>query len=215
MREFVCIVILVASLAFMPACEDDDPVEPANNSQAFLPLTTREAVLNNLEVAWDNRVPGRIDELLDVNFTFFFAPGDVGGEIPEQWDRIAEYQATRDLFISNVQPVPTGPVCKSIHVEVGRDGLRWIAIIPEGYPGETWYFTTASYAFTFEMEPDFTYLSAPGDSADFVVREVAVGEKKEWRLVEWRDLGNSRMASVRQTAATSEVTWGRFKALYR
>jgi hypothetical protein len=214
MRRVVYGVIVFTALALLPAC-DDDPTTPAPAGQpTLLPLTTREAVLNNIEYAYNARQIDPIDALLDDNFTFFFSPGDVGGSIPEQWSRIDEYEATRDLFISNVQPVPVGPVCESIHVDVGTGGIRWIAIIPEGYPDETWYIARASYAFTFEMEPDLTYLTAPGDSAYFVVRQVEVGNKKEWRLIEWRDLGNSLTGSV-HNATSSESTWGGVKALYR
>jgi hypothetical protein len=43
---------------------------------------------------------------------------------------------------------------------------------------------------------------------------VEVGNKKEWRLIEWRDLGNSLTGSV-HNATSSESTWGGVKALYR
>lgn len=215
MRNFVYSVIVFAALAFVPACSDDDPVQPTGLA-GFLPLTTRDAVLNNLEVAWDNRVPSKIDELLDDNFTFYFSPGDVGGGLPVQWPRTDELQATNDLFISNREPVPVGPECQSVRIDLSLDEVTWDPIAaPANALGETWYTAAVYYNFTFKMAPDDTYSSEPGAQAQLTVREVAVGNGTEWRLVEWRDLGNSLVVGARQNSSTNESTWGGIKALYR
>lgn len=215
-RAFVCNVMLLASLALMPACEDD-PAQPAGDpgTQGRLPLTTREAVLNNIEYAYDNRNTSAFDELLDPNFTFFFSDGDVGGGLPVQWPRTDELGATNDLFVSNTEPVPIGPECKAIFIDLALENLQWDEVTPEGYPGEVGYTALINYDFTFKMAPDDTYNSEPGAKAEFTVRNAGTENDPHWQLVEWRDLGNSRRARSRTAASTQESTWGGIKALYR
>jgi hypothetical protein len=180
----------------------------------FPALTSREAVLHNLEAAWDLRASGKIDELLDDNFTFFFAPGDVGGSIPEQWSRMDELQTTHYLFISNTQPVPSGPECRSVRVNLSMNNVQWVAIVPQAFPEETWYTTTVFYSFVVEMAPDQTYVSRAGAKSQFTVRNVGSVAAPHWRLVEWRDLGANLLMSTRTITGTSETTWGAIKALY-
>lgn len=180
----------------------------------LLALTSKNAVLNNIEQSYNERRTDAFDELLDVDFAFFFSPGDVGGEIPEQWARADELDATSRWFFSNQQaPPPMDPVCTSIAVNLtyNPSTITWVEIVPEDFPTETWYSTTVFYAFTFEMEPDITYLASPGSKAQFTVRPVEVGARTEFRLVEWRDLGSNLIPA----ANGSETTWGRIKALYR
>jgi hypothetical protein len=183
------ILLLVSSCLFDPeeAGPGDDP--PSAKVQ-YMPLTTREAVLNNIEYAYDNRLTNVYDELLDLDFTFFFSEGDVAsGEVPVQWPRTDELGATNDLFISNNQQVG-GPECRSIRMDLTLDNLQWVEIIPEDYPDETWYMTPINYEFTFEMAPDDTYNSEPGAKGQFTVRNIGTVEAPLWKLIEWRDLGN-------------------------
>lgn len=203
------VVLALSALALLTACEDD-PAQPAAESSEYLPLTTRNAVLSNLEVAWGNRATDRIDDLLDDEFTFYFHPADIG----VQWSRADEIAATERLFTSNSVVVPTGPVCRSIRLDLSLDEVTWDPIAPTTNAlSETWYTATVYYSFTFQMEPDKTYVSEPGARAQLTVREVAVEGGTEWRLVEWRDLGND-LPSGRQTASADERTWGAIKALY-
>jgi hypothetical protein len=175
-----------------------------------VPLTSRNAVLNNVEVGWNNRRTDKIDELLDANFNFFFAPGDVGGDIPVSWDRALEMTTTEALFTSNTIPSPTVPVCKRVRVDLQYDNtLVWDPFVPLSAPGETWYSAVMFYSFTFEMVPDITYIGQNGAKAEFTVRQVG----DQWRLVEWRDLGSSIVAT--SSTEVSSSTWGSIKALYR
>jgi hypothetical protein len=219
MRSVVCGVVLLAALALVPACEDDpvrdDCADCEFPLQILMPLTSREAVLNNIEYAYDNRVISAYDDLIDLNFTFFFSGGDVDGGLPLQWPRTDELGATNDLFISNSQPVPMGPRCQSIRLDLTLENLQWVEIMPEDYPEEVWYMTAVNYEFTFKMYPDDTYSSEPGAKGQFTVRNVGTETAPQWRLVEWRDLGNSLLASSRTVMSTQESTWGGVKALYR
>jgi hypothetical protein len=183
-------LLVTASCLFDP--DEAPPKDDGGDSGAVqkMELTTREAVLNNIEYAYDNRKIDAYDELLDQNFTFFFAPGDVGGSIPEQWPRTDELLTAGYLFISNNQPVPAGPVCRDIRLNLTLDNIQWVEIIPEGFPDETWYTTTIFYNFTFEMDPDQTYVATPGAKAQYTVRNMGTEAAPHWQLVEWRDLGS-------------------------
>jgi hypothetical protein len=208
---------VILLLLLLPACEDD-PAQPqgSQNTQAFQALTTREAVLHNLELAWSKRNADKIDELLDDDFAFYLSQSDVHNGLPPVWDRATEMAATADLLTSNTAPAPSGPVCSRVSADIRfDDDLIWTEVpIPAAASGEVWYSTTVFYTFTFEMEPDDTYIAVPGAEAEFVVRRVATERGDRWRLVEWRDIGGD---SPRLTATTGvkPTTWGAIKAIYR
>ena len=192
---------------------DADPIRPEGpQAPTFVPLTSRSAVLNNVEVGWNKRRADKIDDLLDANFIFFFAAGDVGGSIPSSWDRAEELATTEALFTSNTAPSPTGPVCRAVRIDLLYDDtLVWDPVVPASAPSETWYTATMFYTFTFEMEPDNTFIAQNGAKAEFTVRQVG----EEWRLVEWRDLGSTIVATSSGAEADQSTTWGGVKALYR
>ena len=180
----------------------------------FPPPTQRDIVLSNLELSYNQRNPTEFAYLLDDNFTFFFAPGDVGGNIPEQWGRADELRVASKLFDKNLNEPPY-PTCRSIRVDLKLEsGVQWVAVIPEGFPAETWYTATVPYDFTFEMIPDQTYSEVPGSQAQFTVRNSGTESAPQWSLVEWRDLGGGSLAA-RGTSSTENTTWGGVKALYK
>jgi hypothetical protein len=179
-------MLLVTSSCLFDPEEKPPKDDPPSAKVQRMPLTTREAVLNNIEYAYDNFDITAYDELLDEQFTFFFAAGDVGGEIPEQWPRTDELQTVTYLFLSKTEPVPSGPECRDIEMDLTLDNLQWIEFTPDGYPDETWYLTTSYYTFRFEMAPDQTYI-AQGKKAQFTIRNVGTVEAPLWKLVEFRD----------------------------
>lgn len=175
--------------------KEKPPTDPPGDVVTRQDLTQRWHVLNNIEYAYKVRNNSVYDELLSTEFVFFFAPGDVGGTIPELLDRTQELDATGRLFGSNEQPTspPPDPVCRSIRLDLqfDKDALSWVEVVPEDYPDETWYSTTVFYTFTFEMEPDNTYIAQNGAKAQFTVRNVPQGGEDHWTLVEFRDLGSN------------------------
>ncbi len=218
MRRTFFGVLWFASVALLPACSDDPispPPPPPTPEQEIQPLTTRNAVLNNIEYAYGHRGIGifPIDELLDDDFTFYLSTRDVNGGLPAQWSRIDELSLTRALFESNTAPI--GPVARSLRFFLEfNDDTEWVEIVPQSAPTETWYAATVFYSFTVEMEPDNTFISVPGAKAEFVVREVATSSGNRWRLVAWRDLGGTLVRARQARAETDETTWGAIKALY-
>jgi len=178
--------LLVSSCIFDP--EETPPIveEPPVQLQD---LSQKWHVLNNIEYAYSKRNPNVYDALLNEDFTFFFDDGDVGDEIPAQWNRIEEFSATAGLFTSNSQTEPPAdPVCRQIKLDlVWGDNLSWVEKIPENFPDEVWYTTTVNYTFTFQMAGDLTYIQNNA-KAQFTVRNTATVDAPHWELVEFRDL---------------------------
>lgn len=181
--------LLVSSCIFDPP-EDkkDDQVDVITRQ----PLTERWHVLNNIEYSYKTRRTDIYDELLDDNFTFYFSPGDVGEGTPETFNRSEENDATGRLFTSNEQTTPEDPVCRSMRLDLvfEKDNLNWVEVIPENFPDEKWYTTTVFYTFTFEIEPNTTYIAQNGAKAQFTVRNTGTEQAPHWELVEFRDLGS-------------------------
>ena len=193
-------------------CDDCPPPIPPVKQED---LTERWHVLNNIEYAYSKRNPNVYDALLSEEFAFFFDEGDVGGEIPAQWNRIEEFSATAGLFTSNAQTEPPAdPVCKQIKLDLvfDKDNLGWVDTLPEDFPDQTWYTTTVNYTFTFQMDGDLTYIQNNA-KAQFTIRNTGTVDAPHWELTEFRDLGQSSV-----TSNTSEVsqtsTWGQIKSLY-
>ncbi len=186
-----------------------DPCPPPGKK--IQPLTTREHVLNNLELSYTLQQYSPYDELLDPNFTFFFSPGDVGGSIPAQWGRADELRMASMLFDKSLNQPPY-PTCRSIRMDLKfESGVVWVEVEPLNFPGEKWYTTTVYYEFTFEMVPDMTYIAVPGSQTQFTVRNVGTDDAPQWRLVEWRDLGYT---SAKAANDVPGPTWGGIKSLY-
>ena len=187
-------VISLSSCIFDP--KEDKECTDCNPPVVYerLDLTQKWHVLNNILYTYYNRTngPDAYSELLDDNFVFFFAPGDVGGGLPEQWPRTDEVTTTTRLLESN-DGTPVGPECRDIRLTLNynADTMTWLEVIPEHFPGETWYTTTVFYTFTFEMAPDQTYIAVPGAKAQFTVRNVGSDTTPSWKLVEFRDLAVS------------------------
>ncbi len=209
MKRAFAMSLLLLCLTF--ACEDDPTRTQPTDNTTLLPLTSKYAVLNNLEVAWNKRTPQAIDDLLDAGFTFVFQAGDVGGPIPSQWGRVDELAATTALLRSHVVTPPVAPVCTKVIVDLDLGDVQWREFpvaTSSSEPTEFWYTTTVEYSFRFDVEPGLSYSSAPNSKAQFTVREF----EGAWRLVEWRDLGGNVMTM--SGAAVESPTWGRMKFIY-
>jgi hypothetical protein len=207
-------LLAMASSAVWLTCSTGGNLMAPGGLPHYKNLTQREHVLTNLELAYNQRLVTRFGDLLDDSFTFYFSPGDVGGNIPEQWGGLQELKVVSLLFDPTLDQ-PTYPTCRSIRVDLKlEEGVDWVEVIPEGFPGEKWYTTRVEYDFKFEMEPDITYIAVPDAQAQFTVRNDGTDDAPEWRLVEWRDLIPGTLA-MRSPGVGEGATWGGIKALYR
>lgn len=205
--------LLMIPLLLLVACsEDDSPVIPPPDP-VYKSLANRSDVLNNLELAWNDRNLTRYEQILDSGFTFFLSPGDVGGSIPEQWGRADEILQTSRLFDRNLSD-PNFPRVTSLVVDIEFEGapIQWVE---ESGPGETWYSAVIFYDFMIHVVPDLTYIPVPGARGRFTVRNAGTEEAPKWQLVEWHDLGGGLLATAATPASTEESTWGKVKSLYR
>jgi hypothetical protein len=208
------VAVLAAAVAMSFACDDGGPTSPPPSSGTPLKdLTQKSHVLSNIEAAYNNRRIDWYNGVLDANFTFFLSPADVGGGLPESWNRADEIDVNTKLFDKNYTTLP----CQSIFVDIrSEDGLTWqeSTHTPVSGPDETWYTATVYYEFHFEIAPN-SYIPLPGAQASFVVRNAGTDAAPHWQLVEMRDLGGtSRVSALQSTTSIKESSWGRVKALY-
>lgn len=218
-RPTIAALLGLVGMLFVSAC-DDDPLPPCPDCGGFPTfkqedLTERWHVLNNIEFAYRERQPDVYDGLLDSDFVFYFSPSDKAEGLPESWTRVDDLDATTGLFLSNQQgDPPSDPICRSMRLDIyyERESLTWVEFHPSAYPTETWYTTTAFYTFTFEVEPNTTYIALNGARAEFVVRNNPQGGHDHWELIELHDLGDS--APPKSPQSTQEATWGAIKFLY-
>jgi hypothetical protein len=214
MKNTILLVCLLA-LCSSPACEDDT-VTPPPPQTTYGNLTQRSHVLNNLEVSYNRRHLNKYEELLDQDFVFYFYSGDVGGNVPAQWSRLEEMEASRHLFDPNyVDSDPSDGIreaCTKIDMDVKwEDGLQWQEV-PQG-DGEKWYTATVFYNFDFQMGAYDHLINNPGSKAEFTVRNAGTDDDPHWQLVAMRDLDQDLRA--RTSTTTQQTTWGSVKAIYR
>jgi hypothetical protein len=184
---WLIVLVMSTSSCFLNPDEKKGDVPPPELKN-FLPLTTKEAVLNNLELAYSKHNVTAYNQLLDDDFTFFLSPGDVGGNIPEQWDRTEELRVATLLFDFTLEQPPY-PTCFSIRMDLKfESGVQWVDVYPEAFPTETWQMTTIYYEFDIKMKPDLTYIAVPGSQARLTVRNTGTEADPVWKLVEWQDL---------------------------
>ncbi len=206
----------ILALAALASCSDpkNEPVAPpVPPGPSFQTLDTKEAVLNNVEVAYNRRNIAKYDELLDADFVFFLATGDVGGGIPDSWGRADDILYNSRMFDPNYAGSNR---CKRIEFDLQfENGVDWTDTTLPGYPGEMLNEATVGYYFNIDVEPDIQYQPAAGSQARFIVRNIGTDSEPQWRLVELHDLGTSVARAVTPAASSQETTWGMVKALYR
>jgi hypothetical protein len=93
-----------------------------------------------------------------------------------------------------------------------KEGVEWTSFTPGGFPSETWYSAEVDYSFTIEVDPDYTFISEPGTTAQFTVRNVGSDAAPHYQLVECRDRGATM--SIAQASEIEPNTWGRIKAIF-
>ena len=208
MKTWMLIGLLVATSGVM-AC-GGGPDDPAPPLPKVPERSTPGGVLTKIESAYNKRRIDWYNGVLDQNFTFYLAPGDVVGNMPDSWNRADEIDLNTRLFDRNYTTLP----CQSIYMDIRiEEGLIWTEVIPESAPTETWYQATIYYDFRFDISPN-TFIPNTGSKAVFTVRNAGTSEAPHWQLVEMRDLGGDPLINA-TAAGTEPTTWGGVKVMYR
>lgn len=183
--------MLVASLS---ACllDPEEPPAPPTTPPAPIEiqdLTEKDHVLNNLVASYITRDINEYKRIIDVDYyQFFFSDGDVSNGLPaEGWDKSQDELATTNLLNRN-NPAPNRII--SIDLNVDDSNLVWVELAAEPPLTETWWTVTTNYSFTFKTANDISYITSGSPRTQFIVRNIGTDEEPQWRLVQWRDLGD-------------------------
>lgn len=204
---------ILSAVLLAVACGGDDPAQPLPPGIPEPPdLSRREGVLPFFERVFNTRNIARYDEVLDENFVFYLAPGDVLVGMPEQFGRAEDLLLTSRLFDPNYAGQYR---CEEIKVDLQvPDDLVWVEIEPGSAPDERWYVATVFNEYRFEIGPD-TYLSKNGARVQLTVRNAGTDVVPAWRLVEWRELDTGESLTGAARVATDTRSWGEIKFLYK
>jgi hypothetical protein len=205
-------MMALAALALV-SCEDD-PQRPTGPIPTLPEAIAREDVLTLLQSACNDRHVTLYSKVLDADFTFYFAPGDVGGRVPPDWGRAEEMDAVGRMFKDSGSP--GYPRVTSLSMDIDFETtIQWVEVIPASGAQESWFSATCFYDMVMAVSTGDDYITVPGTKAQFTVRNAGTEAEPKWRLVEMRDLGAPTPAPLAAAASTEKVTWGGAKALFR
>lgn len=205
-------MMMAALLVLGAAGCSDDSVSPKKDpppDPAYQDLSEEWHVLHNLEKAYNEMNVTAFQELLETgNFTFYFNPGDVGGDIPAQWGPVEEIRCAQNMFTAEGGS-DNNPVV-SIEVMLSYDNGSWDDYQSEDFPNETLRrIRNVVYDFIIVTANDITYITSNAPRMDVTVRNV----DGHWKLVEWFDRGDG--SALLSPAASQANTWSTVKSLYQ
>jgi hypothetical protein len=183
--------VLVVAVG-LTGCSNVGPLSVSHltPTNSFENLETRDNLLHNLELAYNRRDFGQFKRLFDNSgaFRFVFSPADVqnGAVKDSQWDLHAELEATERLL--DPDPPPGQPRADQVDLdlEYAEGDDEWQPVVPATHPDEIWHNKRVRYALTVKIGHR-TYFQGKAVYALFTVRRIDIGDKREWRIVTWRD----------------------------
>jgi len=181
----------------MVSCDDDSVSPPAPPD-----LSTPEAIVEQLQVAYRERDIEAYADLLAPEFRFYFQPVDAAGLGVESWDAEQDSTGTDALFGSNqvssilvdlTYGAPQVPTEVGFDPDVRKIRLTGVLLEVNQTNGTTLLVTDIQ---------DMYF--RPGRGAN--------GEDPDrWYLLEWRDLPSTARAP---TSPGVDLTWGSIKSLF-
>jgi len=182
----------------------------AGEAPVYMDLSRTWHILHNLELACNQMNVDHYAELFDQeNFTFFFNPGDVGGDVPSQWEYASEVMAATHMFTGD-GGLNDNPILSIDLTLYGQQTALYVEVPDDpDFPGEILQRVTVPYAYIMETANDLYYITSGAPAAQFDLRNV----DGKWKLVRWYDLGGTALSQ--SAPATEETTWGLVKALYQ
>jgi hypothetical protein len=197
---FVLVAGLVAGCGIFSPDENTDGGTPP--PKTTYPLATSETqLIKNFQAVYNNRDYDEYDNLLAENFQFWFAPDDVDaiGQ-GDFWDRQQDAQSTRNMFNGATGQRPDGstvPAVQSINLQLSQVEA-WSNAGGEVVGGQTTLPDNARKArYSVSMSVYYTddsIVSQINGEQLFYVIPVPTDQEgvDEWKLVLWRDFGNTQ-----------------------
>jgi hypothetical protein len=185
-RRLLMIAGCVIAAGFFAACGDDLTSPPRPEPIVFKDLTSRDDVLFNLELAYNERNIAEYAKLLDEHFVFYFGEWDYrNGTVPfEQWERAAEVESNTKI-LNQSNPNPNRVISIDLDLDYVEDNWTEEAS-PTGFDGETWFGKTVSYRLVIKTADKWEY-RALDLKARFTIRWAETDNGDYWRIVRWRD----------------------------
>jgi len=206
--EFAAAILITAVLTL--SCEADRaaPYTPVDKGWP----TVKDDVLHSLELSYNERNLQEYDKLLDDNFVMIFSATDVSeGVTPDQWGREKEVDVTRQMFDPN-HPNPNLRIT-SIDCSLDYEPGDWEEETANpDHPDESWWRKTVTYYLIMKWDEVGWERRGIGLKAEIVIRWDP--DRKDWRIVLFRDGADTPVAMAPGEGAVEESSWGRMKALY-
>lgn len=211
-RSVWCLLFLAAAVSWA-GCLKGGPGKPLAPEVVYLPRTSPENVLRNLETAWKNRDIEEYAKLFAEDFRFYFDEGtrQQNGTLPVFWNAVDESTQIAALFSS--------PLVTDIRIK-----LQFGPAKDAGEPGRPgWVYIDVLDTFLeVDLEPEAGELEGltlriDGQKQRFFFRKGRTPEDTEseiWYIVEWRDFGNAQAPGRTSEGLLVEpTTWSRIKSL--
>jgi hypothetical protein len=183
---FVIALSLFVSCLFGP--DDHENRKKSEPVPTCKPLTDKDNIFYNLELAYKTADLGCYLDLLTDSFTFHLQEYDVvHNHLPEYWTRAQDSTHTRNLFLAAKRQHPD--TTKNIdRLEFVVENGSWVEIEElGGQPCEDCWQTTREYFLTIVLHGGHTTLYG-SDLAQFTVVPVMEGGKKLYKLARIDDI---------------------------
>ncbi|NIM19295.1 MAG: hypothetical protein GTO51_02840 [Candidatus Latescibacteria bacterium] len=186
MRTYVAIIAFLLLLVPVFSGCILDPREKGGPPPPDTPwpsLKEKDNVFPYLKRTYEGMDYFHYEILLDEAFIFRFGVDDVGGDIPESWDRTKDLASTKNMLTGF--SVPEYGAITNFTLILTPEG-PWIEVpkTEPPYEGEIWYQRTVEYTLIVTTTKDYT-LQGLDLRALFIVR---YDDNEEiWRIVQWND----------------------------
>jgi hypothetical protein len=189
-RSILILLSLIVAAGLTTSCILDPKEEKGGDKDptpvVFKDLSQKDHVLDNLELAYNERRTDEYDKLLDESFTFIFSEADFSsGEVEfAQWNRADEVGSSEQMLNENSS---ADDKVVSIDLKIDFPEDSWTEQpANEDHPDESWYFQTVDYNLVIKTQNSWEY-RALGKKAQFYIRWATYDKGEHWRIILWRD----------------------------
>lgn len=170
---------------------EEKPPDTGQPPPAYKALDVKDNLLDNLELAYNQRNIEEYKKLLDPTpgvFLFHFSPTDVseGRVSSSQWGWDEEIGSATNMF--SRRPPPPQPAADDIKLELNFAGgdQDWLPRTPPSHPSEVWYDKPVEYTLRVTVGPT-VYTQNKAVQALFTVRWTEINGDSVYQIVTWKD----------------------------